>query len=49
VWSDEICLDQLSEPAAGNVFQRLYQEDAQAYILNVKFQGAAVVPDVANL
>jgi hypothetical protein len=49
VWSDEICLDQLSEPAAGNVFQRLYQEDVQAYILNVKFQGAAVVPDVANL
>jgi len=49
VWSDEICLDQLSEPAAGNVFLRLCQEDAQAYILNVKFRRAASVPDVANL
>ena len=49
MWSDEICLDQLSEPAAGNVFLRLCQEDAQAYILNAKFRGAAVVPNVANL
>jgi len=49
VWSDGVCPDQPSGPAAENAFIRLYLEDERAYILNVKFQGAVVVPDAANL
>lgn len=49
VWSDVICLDHTNAPAVENVFLRLYLEDAQACILNAKFQGAVAVLSAASL
>ncbi|MEM3770000.1 MAG: hypothetical protein QXG76_02285 [Candidatus Bathyarchaeia archaeon] len=49
MWSDVACPDHLNVHAAGNVFSGLCLEDAQACILNAKFQEVTVAPVAANL